>query len=79
MRHGFRNAVIMGGSIGGMCVAEVLARHFTRVTIIERDALSDAPDTLRRGVPQAAHPHGVLTRGRRELDSLFPVLTQTRP
>lgn len=71
------HALVMGGSIGGMCVAEVLSRHFARVTIVERDLLSDSPDELRRGVPQGAHPHGVLTRGRRELESLFPGLTAT--
>jgi 2-polyprenyl-6-methoxyphenol hydroxylase-like FAD-dependent oxidoreductase len=65
----------MGGSIGGMCVAEVLSRHFERVTIIERDRLSDSPEEPRRGVPQGAHPHGILSRGRKELDALFPGLT----
>lgn len=65
---------MIGASIGGLCAAEALARHFERVTVIERDVLPDAPDQLRRGVPQGAHPHGILTRGRKELEALFPGL-----
>ncbi|HEY6877393.1 MAG TPA: hypothetical protein VI299_05210 [Polyangiales bacterium] len=71
------HAIIVGASIGGLCVAEVLARHFQRVTLIERDVLPTTPDALRRGVPQGAHPHGILTRGRKELDALFPGLLRT--
>lgn len=67
----------MGASIGGLCAAEVLARHFARVTIVERDQLPTTPDSLRRGVPQGAHPHGILTRGRKELDALFPGLLRS--
>jgi len=69
-----QHAIIIGASIGGLCAAEALARHFQRVTVIERDELPDSPDELRRGVPQGAHPHGVLGRGRKELESLFPGL-----
>jgi 2-polyprenyl-6-methoxyphenol hydroxylase-like FAD-dependent oxidoreductase len=69
-----RHAVIIGASIGGLCVAEVLARHFDRVTVVEKDELPESPDALRRGVPQGAHPHGILARGRRELEALFPGL-----
>lgn len=71
------HAIIVGASIGGLCAAEILARHFKRVTIVERDVLPTTPDLLRRGVPQGAHPHGILTRGRKELDALFPGLLRT--
>jgi 2-polyprenyl-6-methoxyphenol hydroxylase-like FAD-dependent oxidoreductase len=71
-----RHAVVIGGGIGGMCAARVLADHFERVLIIERDDLPrDA--VHRKGVPQSRHPHAMLDRGRRELNSLFPGLDDT--
>lgn len=70
-----RHAVVIGASVGGMCAAEVLARHFERVTLIERDELTDDAE-LRRGVPQGFQPHGIQMIGRRELDRLFPGLMQ---
>jgi 2-polyprenyl-6-methoxyphenol hydroxylase-like FAD-dependent oxidoreductase len=74
--HPRRHAIVVGASIGGLCAAEVLARHFDQVTVVERDALPASPDELRRGVPQGAHPHGILARGRKELESLFPGMMQ---
>jgi flavin-dependent dehydrogenase len=68
-----RHAVVLGASIGGTCAAEALARHFERVTVIERDVLPERPEP-RRGVPQSLQPHGILARGRRELEALFPGL-----
>jgi 2-polyprenyl-6-methoxyphenol hydroxylase-like FAD-dependent oxidoreductase len=68
-------AVVLGGSLAGMCAARVLSRHFRDVTVVERDALQrttvgDAEH--RRGVPQSRHVHALLVRGREELESLFP-------
>ncbi len=59
-----------------MAAAQAAAPHFERVTMIERDKLSPhaTPPALRRGVPQGIQPHGILQRGRKELDSLFPGL-----
>jgi 2-polyprenyl-6-methoxyphenol hydroxylase-like FAD-dependent oxidoreductase len=65
------HAVVIGGSLAGLCAASALARHFRRVTVVERDALPDDASS-RAGVPQARHVHVLLTRGRRELDALFP-------
>ncbi|MFI5054240.1 MAG: 2-polyprenyl-6-methoxyphenol hydroxylase-like oxidoreductase, partial [Acidimicrobiia bacterium] len=45
-----KNAVIVGGSMAGMVAARVLAGHFERVTIVERDRLPVEPD-YRPGVP----------------------------
>ncbi|MGO9603993.1 MAG: hypothetical protein ACLQAT_11430 [Candidatus Binataceae bacterium] len=71
-----KHAVVMGGGIGGMCAARVLTDHFERVTLIESDELpKDA--VHRKGVPQSRHPHAMLDRGRRELNSLFPGLDET--
>lgn len=65
------HAIVIGGSLAGLCAASALAPHFRRVTVVERDALpSDA--RLRAGAPQARHVHVLLVRGRRELERLFP-------
>jgi 2-polyprenyl-6-methoxyphenol hydroxylase-like FAD-dependent oxidoreductase len=66
-----KNAVVLGGSIAGLLAAHVLARHFTRVTLIERDAFP-APGEPRKGVPQSDQLHGLLAGGRRALEALFP-------
>jgi 2-polyprenyl-6-methoxyphenol hydroxylase-like FAD-dependent oxidoreductase len=68
-----RHVVVIGGGIGGMCAARVLADHFERVSLIERDDLPEGA-AHRKGVPQSRHPHGLLDRGRRELGALFPGL-----
>ena len=43
-----------GGSIGGMLAARVLADHFDRVTIIERDQLPDGTARTGRGCRRPA-------------------------
>src|SRR5262252_9195487 len=60
------SALVIGGSLAGMCAARVLSDVFDKVTIIERDAYPSAPD-FRTGVPQARHVHNLLARGLREL------------
>ncbi len=64
-------AVVLGGSVAGLCAAGALADHFEQVIILERDVLpSDAEH--RRGVPQSKHPHFLLNGGRRAIGTLFP-------
>ena len=70
-----QHAVVIGGGIAGLVSAHVLSAHFTRVTLVERDLISDGA-AQRRGVPQAAHQHVLLARGRRELEVLFPGLDE---
>lgn len=66
-----KSAVVLGGSIAGLCAAGALAGHFDEVVVLERDVLpSDAEH--RRGVPQSKHPHWLLNSGRRAIDTLFP-------
>ena len=65
------HAVVLGGSMMGLGAARVLRDRFERVTIIERDALPEAPAT-RKGVPQGGHGHGLLPSGYRILDACFP-------
>lgn len=69
------HAVVIGGSIAGMTTARVLADHFARVTIIERDRLPDGPE-FRRGAPQARHAHILLVRGQMILEGLFPGMVE---
>jgi len=69
-----RHAVVVGGSIGGMLAARVLADHFERVTIIERDQLPEGGEN-RPGVPHARHLHFFFKRGLMIAEELFPGLT----
>jgi 2-polyprenyl-6-methoxyphenol hydroxylase-like FAD-dependent oxidoreductase len=66
-----QHAIVVGGSIAGMLSARVLADHFERVTIIDRDALPDSPEA-RKGAPQTAHVHVLLRRGLLIMQQLFP-------
>ena len=64
-------AVVLGGSIAGLCAAGALAPHFDEVLVLERDELP-ADAEHRRGVPQSKHPHFLLNSGRRAISDLFP-------
>src|SRR5689334_5882043 len=69
------HAVVLGGSLAGLLAARVLAGHFRRVTVVERDAYpSDA--SVRKGVPQAGHVHALMRRGQQVLENLFPGLLE---
>ena len=65
------NAIVIGGSLAGMCAARVLSDFVDAVTIVERDAYPSTPD-FRRGIPQARHVHNLLARGLREFEGFFP-------
>jgi 2-polyprenyl-6-methoxyphenol hydroxylase-like FAD-dependent oxidoreductase len=65
------HAIVIGGSIAGLLAARVLADHFERVTIIERDHLPAGPQP-RKGVPQASHVHVLLAKGLHVIESLVP-------
>jgi 2-polyprenyl-6-methoxyphenol hydroxylase-like FAD-dependent oxidoreductase len=66
-----RHAVVIGGSLAGLCAARALSRSFDRVTVLEQDAVPYGP-CRRPGVPQTPHAHLLLARGLRELERLFP-------
>jgi 2-polyprenyl-6-methoxyphenol hydroxylase-like FAD-dependent oxidoreductase len=72
--HAGERAVVIGASIAGLCAARVLADRFTRVVVLDRDALADDP-APRPLVPQGRHPHLLLTAGARLLDGWFPGLS----
>ncbi len=67
------HALIIGGSLAGLLAARVLAKHFERVTIIERDFYPEKP-TPRPGIPQSRHLHILLNQGKIILEQLFPGL-----
>jgi 2-polyprenyl-6-methoxyphenol hydroxylase-like FAD-dependent oxidoreductase len=69
--HPTTSALVIGGSLAGMCAARVLSDFVDRVTIIERDAYPSALD-FRPGVPQARHVHNLLARGLHEFEGFFP-------
>lgn len=67
------HALVLGASMAGMLAARVLADHFERVTVVERDSMPDRPEP-RKGTPQDHHLHILLARGRESLERLFPGL-----
>ena len=71
MPRRYSSAVVVGASMGGLLAARALSDHFERVTVVERDALTDDRDA-RKGVPQSAHAHGLLASGYRVMDGYFP-------
>ena len=60
--------------MAGLLAARVLADHFARVTLVERDTLPASAEQ-RRGVPQGRHTHALLVSGRTVLEDLFPGLS----
>jgi len=69
----YRSAVIVGASMSGLLTARALSAYFDQVTVVERD-VPPATAAVRRGVPQAAHAHGLLASGYRVMDAYFPGL-----
>ncbi|NND96755.1 MAG: hypothetical protein HKN47_05430 [Pirellulaceae bacterium] len=65
------HAIVIGGSVGGLLTARVLRQHFSRVTIVERDTMSDECEP-RKGVPQGSHVHVIFDGGMQVIDRLFP-------
>ena len=65
------HAVVLGAGLAGLADAAALARRFERVTIVERDGLTQT-GRARKGVPQGRHVHVLMPAGLRGLAELFP-------
>lgn len=70
------HAVVLGASVSGLLAARVLADVYDRITLIERDRVSEAGVAARQGVPQGRHAHGLLSRGAEIFEDLFPGLLE---
>lgn len=66
-----RRAIVLGGSMAGLCGARVLCDAFDEVVVIEREKLPTGP-AVRDGAPQTSQPHSMLEAGRVTLNDLFP-------
>lgn len=69
--HPPRHALVIGGSLAGLCAARVLADHVESVTVVDRDDFPAEP-AVRKGLPQAHHLHVLIPAGQNALDLLFP-------
>src|SRR5271168_3661345 len=69
------HAVVVGGSMAGLMTARVLADHFDRVTVYERDQIEDRP-AIHKSIPQGNHVHALLLGGQRVMSALFPGFTE---
>ncbi len=66
-----QQALVVGAGMGGLTAARVLADHFERVLVLERDTLPTHANA-RTGIPQGKHVHVLLAGGQRTLCDLFP-------
>ncbi len=72
LRHDGRGtAVVIGGSIAGICAAKVLSETFRNVIVIEKDQ-DHRPKEGRNGAAQGWHLHHLLIAGQRQLETVFP-------
>lgn len=67
-------AVVLGGSLGGVLAARVLAEFYTEVLVVDRDTVRGVT-VPRRGTPHTIHAHALHARGHLVLEELFPGLT----
>ena len=68
-----QHALVIGGSMAGLMTAKALSQSFEKVTIIDRDRFPENPE-FRKGAPQAAHVHVLLSAGTDFINSLYPQL-----
>jgi len=70
------HAIVIGAGMGGLFQAKVLAESCSKITVLERDKLSNDL-AARRGVPQANHNHVLVLGGYRAAVEIFPGLDQS--
>ncbi|TDH26990.1 FAD-dependent monooxygenase [Segetibacter sp. 3557_3] len=66
-----KHAIVAGGSLAGLLAAKVLSKHYSSVTIIEKDSVQRKPEA-RKGQAQAYHLHALLPAGLQVLSHYFP-------
>ncbi|MET8779240.1 FAD-dependent monooxygenase [Nocardia sp. NPDC004654] len=69
------HVVVVGGGFAGLLAAAAVAPYVEHVSVVERDRFPEQP-ALRRGVPQARHPHLFVPGGVTVAEELLPGLTQ---
>jgi 2-polyprenyl-6-methoxyphenol hydroxylase-like FAD-dependent oxidoreductase len=67
-------AVVLGGSVAGCYATSPLSEAYREVVIVDRDQVVGVKEA-RRGAPQARHINGLLARGSRAMEDLFPEIT----
>ena len=70
-----KHATVLGASMAGLLTARVLSSHFDRVTLLERDAVHNSPES-RKGQPQTRHLHALLASGLQVITRYFPDLPE---
>lgn len=70
-RAGQGTAVVAGGSIAGIAAAKMLAEHFRRVVVLEKDPAHTMHEA-RPGAAQGWHLHHLLIAGQRMVETIFP-------
>jgi len=70
----YHTALMIGVSIAGSSAAHVLADHFERVVVLDRDQFPGLPGR-RKGAPHSDPFHAVLSRGLTAVKELFPGFT----
>ena len=71
----YEHVIVIGGSIAGLMAARALSDYADSVTILERDPISDQPES-RKGQPQTRHLHGLLAQGLELFTGFFPGIEQ---
>lgn len=66
--------VVLGGSIAALFAAAALSEGYDEVVLVDRDELIGVREA-RRGAPQGRHINGLLARGARAMEELFPEIT----
>jgi 2-polyprenyl-6-methoxyphenol hydroxylase-like FAD-dependent oxidoreductase len=73
--HG-KQAIVIGGSLGGLLTARALRNHFEKIIILEKDKVSDDRES-RKGQPHTKHLHGLLPAGLNAMMHYFPDLLES--
>ena len=68
-------AWVIGGSIAGLLAAGALAKHYSKVYVVDRDPSIGTQDP-RKGAPQGRHVHALLPRGVAAAETLFPGISE---